>query len=772
MSVLLVLKLGYGSLSEGFPHVNLQLWESETSLPIQLTGSLPPDGELLGLYDRWRNLYEALASASGSRFRSIVFEEGEILQFSRSEFFQACEGLKERFNGWLNSPGFNRVEHTLRTHLRYQDSIRLIVETNNDALRGFPWQLWHFFEDYPCAEMALGPPEYRQIQSLNKRKKPRVLAILGNSVGIEVKHDRALLEGLSGVEVVFLVEPSRKEIDRLLWDEAGWDILFFAGHSSTEDGGKKGYLEINPQERMSLDGLKNALKGAIARGLGLAIFNSCDGLGLASQLAELSIPQIIVMREPVPDKVAQEFFKGFLSAFKNGRAFYGAVREAREKLQGLEDEYPCASWLPVICQNPAVSPFTWPVNTASTGQRRRFYPLLTCFSITVLIMGMRFLGWGLTWEITLFNRLLSLRAHEEQDTRILLVIATPEDMKAQPVPPTGKASLSDHTLASLLDKIQRYYKPTTIGIDIYRDFPATADSKLGAALKQDNVFGICKVRSSSDGDSEGIAPPPEMGQQQIAFADFVADSDRIVRRHLLSMNLSADPTDPCTAVNSFSFLLALHYLQTSQNIDFDYTGAGEIKIGNLVLKELDTYFGSYGVLDTGGRQILLNYRSLNSPQEIATTIELRDIIEDRIPPSRLSQLQGRIVLIGIADSPSTSADYWPTPFNNNKEIPGVFIQAQMVSQLISAVLDKRPLLVFLPWWLDFLWILASCLIAGGLYSLAKGRLGLIILLLSVTNLVFAYFLFLGGYIIPIVPLIVGLGLYGLSETTITKLKKL
>jgi hypothetical protein len=29
------------------------------------------------------------------------------------------------------------------------------------------------------------------------------------------------------------------------------------------------------------------------------------------------------------------------------------VREAREKLQGLEDRYPCATWLPVICQNPS-----------------------------------------------------------------------------------------------------------------------------------------------------------------------------------------------------------------------------------------------------------------------------------------------------------------------------------------------------------------------------------------------------------------------------------
>ncbi|SKB13866.1 hypothetical protein PL11201_530196 [Planktothrix sp. PCC 11201] len=31
------------------------------------------------------------------------------------------------------------------------------------------------------------------------------------------------------------------------------------------------------------------------------------------------------------------------------------MREARERLQGLESEFPCASWLPVVSQNPAES---------------------------------------------------------------------------------------------------------------------------------------------------------------------------------------------------------------------------------------------------------------------------------------------------------------------------------------------------------------------------------------------------------------------------------
>ena len=55
---------------------------------------------------------------------------------------------------------------------------------------------------------------------------------------------------------------------------------------------------------------------------------------------------MIFMREPLPDKVAQEFLKNFLTEFSAGKSLYQSVREAREKLQGLEGEFPCASWLP------------------------------------------------------------------------------------------------------------------------------------------------------------------------------------------------------------------------------------------------------------------------------------------------------------------------------------------------------------------------------------------------------------------------------------------
>ena len=106
--------------------------------------------------------------------------------------------------------------------------------------------------------------------------------------------------------------------------------------------------------------LEEALKTAIEKGLKLAIFNSCDGLGLAQALEKIHIPVVIVMREPIPNQVAQEFFQHFLTAFAIDQLpLYLAFQQARRKLQGLEDDFPAASWLPVICQNLAVEPPTW-----------------------------------------------------------------------------------------------------------------------------------------------------------------------------------------------------------------------------------------------------------------------------------------------------------------------------------------------------------------------------------------------------------------------------
>ena len=319
---------------------------------------LPPDTGLLEQYRHWQSLYRSLDFL----FR-IEDLPGQITNFARGEAIEACqkagEVLKDSLNTWLNAASFRPIREKLLEKLMGDETIQVILQVEDIQIRRLPWHLWDFFERYPLAEIALSSPAYERVEiSVTPRNKVRILAVLGNRTGIDIEADRQMLENLSDeAETVFLVEPQRRQLDRWLWDAQGWDILFFAGHSAS--WGETGQIWLNPNERLGIGEIKHALKTAIARGLSIAIFNSCDGLGLAHYLENLQIPQIIVMREPVPDLVAQEFLQHFLAAFAGGKSLYLSVREAREKLQALETQFPCATWLPVICQNPSKIPPTW-----------------------------------------------------------------------------------------------------------------------------------------------------------------------------------------------------------------------------------------------------------------------------------------------------------------------------------------------------------------------------------------------------------------------------
>lgn len=223
-----------------------------------------------------------------------------------------ADKFKNHVNLWLNSELFRPVKDQLIEQLHPSDSIRILLQTENSHLRRMPLQLWDFFERYPQAEIALSSINYEKKEKSSSSKSfIKILAILGDSTGINIQKDRNLFEQLTNAEVNFLVEPQRQVLNDELWSQP-WDVLFFAGHSFTQSDQEIGHFRINKNESLTIAELKNALTKAIEQGLHLAIFNSCDGLGLAANLADLHIPQMIVMREPVPDKVAQEFLKNFL----------------------------------------------------------------------------------------------------------------------------------------------------------------------------------------------------------------------------------------------------------------------------------------------------------------------------------------------------------------------------------------------------------------------------------------------------------------------------
>lgn len=368
---LVVLNLGAGNLQEGFPYVTAQLWANSYSLPERFSGSLPPNPDLDGICRQWQLIYRGLCNRFQFNSRRLkeddneleIVEEG-ITQISEVSFAELCQKLQTNLNQWLKSPEFINIELKLRSHFHSKAEIRLIIETNDEKLRRLPWQRWNFFQDYPLSELALSGQEYQsqaRPRSPVASKQVRILGVLGDSQDIDLEQEKEFLQNLPQVATEFLVSPSRPQLNGALWHPDGWDILFFAGHSCSEGTEGRIYLNDNQSHNsLTIEQLTEALNAAIEKGLKLAIFNSCDGLGLASSLAKLNISQVIVMREPVPNRVAEAFLQYFLEAFAlESKSLYVSVREARRKLQGLENDFPGASWLPVICQNPSVDALTW-----------------------------------------------------------------------------------------------------------------------------------------------------------------------------------------------------------------------------------------------------------------------------------------------------------------------------------------------------------------------------------------------------------------------------
>jgi hypothetical protein len=207
---------------------------------------------------------------------------------------------------------------------------------------------------------ALLRPHFSRVNTTKRHKsKLNILSIIGHSIGINTAEDTTVIRNLPSIhDLRIITEPSRNEVREVLESSVDIDILFFSGHGKTGQAG--GEICINNSETLSVKEISFGLRKRIEYGLQLAIFNACVGLELGEEIADLNIPQVIVMKEAVPDMIAQEFLKIFLQYFSQGISLVQALRQSRDKLADMDHEYPYASWLPVLYYNPSEPLMQWP----------------------------------------------------------------------------------------------------------------------------------------------------------------------------------------------------------------------------------------------------------------------------------------------------------------------------------------------------------------------------------------------------------------------------
>ncbi|NJK68346.1 MAG: CHASE2 domain-containing protein [Microcoleus sp. SU_5_3] len=371
--------------------------------------------------------------------------------------------------------------------------------------------------------------------------------------------------------------------------------------------------------------------------------------------------------------------------------------------------------------------------------------------VIVAVMMARLTGAFQFLELVAFDRFLLLRPPEPMDERIAIVAITEEDIqraKTYPIP--------DRDIAELVKSLQAY-QPIAIGLDIVRDIPVEpGNAELTSVFRSSkNVIGVEIALPDRNGFT--VAPPPALRSEQVGFANAVLDADGYQRRSLLGAhNLQQEYRF------SFAIRLAERYLAARRiKLGNGIRDPDAKRFGSIELIRVQSNSGGYVRADAGGNQILLNVRSGTMPFRV---LSLAQIKAGQVNPD---WIRGKIVLIGMMSfSAKDLASSGAIAGINPGRIYGVEMQAHATSQIISAVLDRRPLLRVLADGWETLWI-----VAWGLLGMSLGRflrspwkilLGLLIA--SISPIAICYGLMLLGWWVPIVPVLFVLVLNGAGLT--------
>ena len=385
------------------------------------------------------------------------------------------------------------------------------------------------------------------------------------------------------------------------------------------------------------------------------------------------------------------------------------------------------------------------------------------------------LGWIQPMERFFYDSLIRLRPTEPIDERIIIVGLTEDDIKS-----LSQVPVSDNTLAELIIKIRKS-NPRVIGLDLHRNVPTgTGWNQLQSVIKSTpQLVGVEKT-SQGDFDAPRVMPNRELEKKGMSAAsDLIDDGGDIIRRGYLYVRKSANSSE---AIPSFGLKVALEYLK-KENItpedaqDTDHN----LKLGNAVFPILKSNQHFYNLEDIDDYQILINYRS--STRKLKT-ISFSEILNNEIAPDTF---KNKIVLIGLC-APTIGDDFF-TPYSRRivdfkNEIFGVEIHASQTSQIISAALDERKIIKFLPSSGSFLWLLVWIIIPPIIlvnkFPINVTKSNIFLSYISMNSLGFALIIFIGyisliqGCWIPIASPILALSLnliLGIYYLEITKEKQ-
>ncbi|MBD2020832.1 CHASE2 domain-containing protein, partial [Leptolyngbya sp. FACHB-36] len=359
--------------------------------------------------------------------------------------------------------------------------------------------------------------------------------------------------------------------------------------------------------------------------------------------------------------------------------------------------------------------------------------LLTASSVASLVILLRLTGLLQGWELAAFDQWVRLRPLEPVDDRIILVGIDEADLRK-----IGKWPIPDAALAQLLQRLQAH-QPRAIGIDLYRDMPVEPGHT--TLLEQYVASNLVAIEQIKDKTSPAVPPPSALNRQhQVGFNNVPFDPDGKVRRGLLYWKVEGKTHQ------SFSLSLALMYLKAEGVTPQKATdGSEHLQLGNAIFRRFAGDDGSYIRADAGGYQFLANLRG---PTNRFAMVSMTDVLEGRVAAEKF---RDRIVLIG--STAVSLKDFFPTSYNDDllgtypqQPMAGVELQANLISQLLSAALEGRSAIGVWSEPMEWFWIWGwSCVgaqLGWRLHSANKSALAILLSGIGLAGI--SYLLFLQG----------------------------
>jgi branched-chain amino acid transport system substrate-binding protein len=331
-----------------------------------------PDSLLLA-YEGYKDRYLNHGASRGFWVRNISIPSTIPTSDTPEDFSKSRDNLIREFDSWLDSCDLNKTYKNLgayvnpETYKKSPDLVSFTIQTNtsddelNVVLQKLPWNSSNLLgvEHYPNAQIVFGTQSslsHKISQKLNAFVICGCGDVEGSNDRIDINPDLNALRSLPNIKILAEFRGDRSELLRMLRKYCNSEesdrinLLIFLGHSAFVDTDDI-RIYINETEYMSPDNpnFRGILTQLINRGLILAFFNSCDGLGIANSFVNLGIPNLIVMKESVQDKTAQIFISELLKKWgEQNTPIDIAFQKAIDKLQDHPDTTPNGDFLPAL----------------------------------------------------------------------------------------------------------------------------------------------------------------------------------------------------------------------------------------------------------------------------------------------------------------------------------------------------------------------------------------------------------------------------------------